>query len=333
MIADESLSELADGGSSRKPRGRSPPSTRRDNLASVVRDEIHNVLLAQQVSLLSQILLGQTMTGGGQGVAQMSDVAEMLKNLQGSKPQCSSVKSTHEVAATLNVDADKENTAPQTATLAFTEASIPPRTPQRRGRSRKKEGKPGIPLFHVPGITNSQEPKEIKLVRTPNSKQAWAASSVARDQSSSPVRHYSPKLLQPQHITHNQAAYASTQSAPSALPLSSKVPERPHPTPSRVPPPSVPPSSHPLSSPYKTAFPILSRPAPAFVPARPVFHEAAQTPVRGARLFAQMPTSARAATAPMPAPPPHFRASFIDPREVIAYHTKKQTFSSIRVSC
>ena len=58
-----------------------------------MRSEIHNVLLAQQVSLLSQILLGQTLTGKSEDVATNPLVGALLQNLQpNTRGQCAESK-------------------------------------------------------------------------------------------------------------------------------------------------------------------------------------------------------------------------------------------------
>ena len=361
FVIEESLSEYADGGSSRKHREKS--STKRDNnLAGVVRDEIHNVLLAQQVSLLSQILLGQTLSGSNQGIAQMSSVAEILRNMQGSQAQVGE-KDTQNLASNTQPQPscspmDKENFEPETNTLRYVEQPIQERSIIRCGRSmrRRRCDEVGIPLFHVPGITNSQEPKEIRLVRTPKSKQAWAASFIANERSPSPTRVRAPKLLRPQQPLHIQSAYASvppyasgfapqshvqsknltSQSTKPQVPLS--PPKIPPPAPQVAAPPP-PPSTAPVS-PYKTAYPILTKPvAPGFIPVRPTFQEQAFAPApqqnRPAEiLFSHTAANASTHRAPLINPPAQrpFCASFIDPREVIAYHTKKKVFASAKVN-
>ena len=358
FVLEESLSELADGGSSRKHRGRSPPSSKRDNnIANVVRDEIHNVLLAQQVSLLSQILLGQTMSGNNPGAAQISTVSEILRNLQGSQAQAPGKTQQHQPVNTqtqpMSSEVDKENARPEADTLSFIEPAVQERSVIRCGRLKKKRrDEIGIPLFHVPGITNSQEQKEIRLVRTPKSNQAWAASTIAKDRSPSPTHILTPKLLRPQQATHVQSAYVSQPPHATIIappPKQAFVPQSPQPQSQQLPTRSLPSTPQPApqkttvtTRPYKTAYPILTKPATVgFVPVRPSFQEQAYSrapPLQQARPNERLSSYAvgsKTQSVPLFRPSNQqrpFCASFIDPCEVIAYHTKKkQTFARAKV--
>jgi len=138
------------------------------------------VLLAQQVSLLSQILLGQTMLGGphapGQAAAPNPVMSGVLQTL---------LPGLTQPGASL-----PSQQAPVAQTPPVCPPAPPPVEPEEQGalepdasppmRRRRPETKFSIPLFHVAGITKSQDPKKMDLVRTPESRRAWSASSAAR---------------------------------------------------------------------------------------------------------------------------------------------------------
>lgn len=339
--ADKTVDELADGGSPKTRSSRSLHPSRSD-IAGIVQGEIHNVLLAQQVSLLSQILLGQTMVGNDRGTAQMSNIADILNNLQGSRPQPPENKHLQKNKVldekTSTSDLDKENIRPSfdgTLTighLAHTES--PPRTRKSYKPAVKQQSKFAIPLLHVPGISKSYDPMIPDLMKTPKSKQAWAASSISKGKNPDENRSPSPRLLRSENKLDKQVP-CPTCPQQAVRPLLAQLPCKPCFHPIVIPKaPSPLKKSAPAPPPYKTAFPILNKPVDAFVPVKPTFREPlAQSEKKSTptSFFPQQPVCApRAPMAYPPAQKPFF-ATLIDPREVVGFHARKQAFTSIKV--
>ena len=351
LFTEKHFDQLADGGS---PRSRSAwsPHPSRSNIAGVVQSEIQNVLLAQQVSLLSQILLGQTMIGSGQGVAQMSTVADVLNNLQGLRfqaPVGASSQTTADGKKNKNEpDEDKENTRPPPDETLTVEHLAPTQSPLRGRKFAKKQNKFSIPLLHVPGISKSHDPKIPDLIKTPESKQAWTASSLSKGKIPIQNRSSPTKLLRPEHVSNKQAlshrpiCQQSSKPAQDACLVSNKpshqTPIHPITTPQgQVPPSPTPANNRNFQPPYKTAFPILNKPVEAFVPVKPIFRQETAQHRPHDKIFSstsfsqQLPTAPRVPTS-YPAAPRPFHATLIDPREVIGYHARKQAFTSVRVT-
>uniref|UniRef100_H2ZG51 Uncharacterized protein n=1 Tax=Ciona savignyi TaxID=51511 RepID=H2ZG51_CIOSA len=162
-----------------QPPGGTKDAGRSNNVADVVRSEIHNVLLAQQVSLLSQILLGQTLTGGSQ-VGGNPLVDNVLKSLLPAAPSVAKTEPTSEKIEPKHKPCEEIREEPHNIHENI-ESYEKPHGPVNHITSTKAKRRDyGIPLFHVPGITKSHEPKSVSFVPTPKSSTSWRASLAAR---------------------------------------------------------------------------------------------------------------------------------------------------------
>lgn len=169
---------MADGGGMMRTRKTSAASKSKKastgDIGTVVRDEIQNVLLAQQVSLLSQILLGQTL-GGSQTNPGVVNPLQMLQNMisrQSQQNAASQIPDPHLASS------QEDHSLPD---FRYHHGPIPV---EKSSPIRMMNQKFGIPLFHVSGITKSQDCKKTHLVQTPVSKRAWMASEESKSRNS-----------------------------------------------------------------------------------------------------------------------------------------------------
>nr|XP_026692817.1 uncharacterized protein LOC100176591 isoform X1 [Ciona intestinalis] len=347
-------SELADGGGTYRVNNKNKKPNKDENVADVVRSEINNVLLAQQVSLLSQILLGQTLTGGSQRGGNPL-VGNILQSLLPTAPP--SVANEPKV--------EKQEVHEES------HKKVHDHVYHMKPSQPKKDF--GIPLFHVPGITKSHDPKSAKLISTPNSATSWRASLAAKktyDAENSPQK--PPKLInlkdrkKPLVIQDTNLQHPIRHTLPTNLPYETPI-DPPNPTQPVLMKPPTPqhiPSSYTTQQPgpaakqtYKTQYPILqinpqhpkapsfnSAPQPAPIP-RQESHHAPLHP------YTQPPVlnPPREAWVEGKAPKPIFIncqsqqyprqqthrdliPRLINPQEVLEYESRKHGFTNIKKS-
>nr|CAB3261057.1 uncharacterized protein LOC100176591 [Phallusia mammillata] len=352
-----------DGGGLRKPKPQhqQPPSSN-ESVAGVVRSEIQNVLLAQQVSLLSQILLGQTMIASQGGATQPGAPNPILNGVLQSLVPGFSLPAPQQAPS-----------APQHQVEAkVEEPPMPPMYPQQTV-PRSPEKKFAIPLFHVPGITKSLDQKSVNLQKTPNSRQAWASSTAAKktryeQETSSPPHPNRMRLInlespnKPLLVKDLGASQTAPKQvipeAPTQLPPKGHKPDvyshhddLTQPPPQNVDPapqqnqnflkfPSVPRReqayrSHvpgpAASGAYRTQFPILQ--TDVAPPTRPQFQ---QSVPRRAWSAESVPAPFSRIREIPERDVPQLRRELvprlIDPREVLAYEGRKQGFKTVAKS-
>ncbi|CAK8685966.1 unnamed protein product [Clavelina lepadiformis] len=125
-----------------------------DRITQAVQSEIQNVLLAQQVSLLSQILLGQTLNGSAQAV---SAAQLQLQPIPGSQTLLN-VDHT-QIDQPQHSEVSPEQNAMQQDSIRVSVEQKTLQIPLQRNEDAKKFH---IPLFHVDGIGKSEESKFVE---------------------------------------------------------------------------------------------------------------------------------------------------------------------------
>ena len=334
------MSEFADGGSSKRCYTSPLPTKNECNIAAVVRSEINNVLLGQQVALLSQILLGQNMDENNANAMQTPTLTNVFgiprfNNLEfaSGNARTKPIQPKTKEDVEMSCDKEKENKIPLEETIEFQNKSqflqqspVQPKTEQKNIRCT-------IPLFHVPEITKLQEP-QIKLIETPNTLQAWAASSIDRKNTVSRRILFSPVKLNA-HI-EEPTAFMSPQTSEAFKIVSQKRSRRNSIKCLSTTIMSQPNHSHHLTSqhlgpPLYPTVPLLNPVEPIITP-KPFFQVSQHSANKDRECLFGHVQSSTTVLQPFLQHRPHIGSTFINPQEVILYRGGKKRFISVKVN-